>query len=92
VIINLLTNAIKFAKLNDVIQVIVTVKPFVSADMPVEICIKVVDHGIGISPQDLKSLFQPYFRTTDEINRNMNRGSHGLGLSICKTIVEGMNG
>jgi len=37
-------------------------------------------------------MFKPYFKTTDTENRLKNKGSHGLGLSICKMIVTGMNG
>lgn len=37
-------------------------------------------------------MFKPYFKTTDDLNKTKNKDSHGLGLSICQTIVKGMNG
>ena len=54
--------------------------------------IRVVDKGIGISQQDLKNLFTPFFKTTDDRNSIKNKGSHGLGLSICQEIVKSMKG
>ncbi len=50
------------------------------------------DYGIGINAEDLKNLFQPYFKTTDNRSKSLNSKSHGLGLSICKKIVEAMSG
>jgi signal transduction histidine kinase len=43
---------------------------------------QVVDTGVGISPENLESLFQPFFRV------NQDRNGTGLGLTICKNIVE----
>ena len=37
-------------------------------------------------------MFKPYFKTTDDLNKIKNKGSHGLGLSICQTIVQSMSG
>jgi signal transduction histidine kinase len=93
VIINLLSNAIKFSNSNDTIKVEVTADLTTStAGRFVAVCIKVIDKGIGITPQDLKNLFKPYFKTTDDLNKMKNKDSHGLGLSICQTIVKSMNG
>lgn len=91
--INLLSNAIKFSNEEDVILIEVTVEvKSTPEDESVVVCVRVKDTGIGISPEDIKKLFQPYFKTTDEINRLMNKGSHGLGLNICQKIVAGMDG
>lgn len=93
VIINLLSNAIKFSKANDTITIEVTTetKPD-HQNRDITVWIKVTDKGIGISQQDLKNLFTPFFKTTEDQNRVKNKGSHGLGLSICQEIVKGMNG
>ncbi len=40
----------------------------------------------------MKNLFKPFFKTTDKDSRERNKQSHGLGLSICKTIAEKLNG
>lgn len=45
--------------------------------------IKVTDTGIGISEQDLKDLFKPFFRSKEKINKEYNKNGNGLGLYIC---------
>jgi signal transduction histidine kinase len=44
----------------------------------------VIDHGIGINPDDQKKIFNPFFKTKDLLSRTHNPNSHGLGLSICQ--------
>ena len=46
--------------------------------------IAVADQGVGIAPNDLAQIFDPYFTT--------KRGGTGLGLPIAKNIVEGLGG
>ncbi|KAL4489236.1 hypothetical protein ABPG72_006300 [Tetrahymena utriculariae] len=46
---------------------------------------QIIDSGIGMNDKILKSLFTPY---NTHNNENMNRHGIGLGLTICKTIVE----
>ncbi|HMD34415.1 MAG TPA: ATP-binding protein [Vicinamibacterales bacterium] len=46
--------------------------------------ISVVDQGVGIAPEDVTHVFDPYFTT--------KRGGTGLGLPIVKNIVEGLGG
>ena len=48
------------------------------------VAIVIEDHGIGIDPDDLSRMFDPYFTT--------KRGGTGLGLAIAKNIVEGLRG
>ena len=50
------------------------------------------DNGIGILEADMKNLFKPYFKTTDNRSQVMNVSSHGLGLSICKKISNALGG
>jgi signal transduction histidine kinase len=52
--------------------------------------IRVTDNGIGISPQNLEKIFQPFFTTKS--SGDGETGGHGLGLSICRDIVAQMNG
>jgi signal transduction histidine kinase len=50
----------------------------------------VVDSGIGISPEDLSNLFQP-FRQLDAGLTRQHEGT-GLGLAICRRLVERLGG
>jgi signal transduction histidine kinase len=44
----------------------------------------VADRGVGIPPDALSQIFDPYFTT--------KRGGTGLGLPIAKNIIEGLGG
>lgn len=46
--------------------------------------LRVIDHGEGISPENLKRVFTPYFTTKDHGDQ---RRGFGLGLAICRKIV-----
>ena len=48
------------------------------------ICVQVRDGGIGLAEDDIRSLFRPF----PGIEHGLNVSSTGLGLSICKGIVE----
>ena len=50
-----------------------------------EIVIK--DNGIGIDKQDLKHIFERFYK-----GKNSNKDSVGIGLSLAKTIIEKDNG
>ena len=52
--------------------------------------INVIDTGGGISEEGMKKLFSN-FGTLDE-NKKQNKSGNGLGLSICKQIIESMGG
>jgi len=81
VIINLVSNAIKFSKENGVIEVKTKVDQK-------QILISVRDHGIGIPEEDKKHLFERFFRATNATNIQ----GTGLGLHIVSKYVELMNG
>lgn len=51
-----------------------------------KILVEICDTGCGISPKDCKYLFQPYRRL--HVNKDKRLGGLGLGLSICKMLVE----
>ena len=48
------------------------------------VAIEVRDRGVGIDPETLPRVFEPYFTTS--------RGGTGLGLAISRNIVEGLGG
>jgi signal transduction histidine kinase len=52
--------------------------------------ISVTDDGSGISPEDLPHVFEQFYRA--EKSRSRNYGGAGLGLAICKKIVESHGG
>lgn len=54
------------------------------------VLITFADNGPGVAPEDLPRLFDSFYRT-DKARSNAHNGS-GLGLSIVKQLVEGMNG
>jgi len=49
--------------------------------------IRIADNGIGIAPEDRDRVFQPFVRL---MNRDV--AGTGLGLAVCKNIVEGLGG
>ena len=58
--------------------------------LPVSALLIVEDHGDGISPAALPHVFDRFFRA--DISRSRETGGAGLGLSICKSIVEAASG
>lgn len=58
----------------------------------IHVLIEVKDTGIGISAEDRKNLFKPFFKTSDSDSKLINTCSHGLGLNICKRIAIRLGG
>lgn len=50
----------------------------------------VTDSGQGIPPEDLPHIFEPFYRV--DKSRSKHTGGYGLGLSLCKTIMEAHKG
>lgn len=63
VLINLISNAIKFSHSDSMIFITVQTSRCSSKEFSVSIAVK--DTGIGINAEDQKKLFQPFFQTTD---------------------------
>ena len=81
---NLLSNALKFTAGGDV-AVTLEVRP---VDGVARLCALVADRGPGIPPEQLDRIFAP-FQQTDE---GVRRGGAGLGLAVCRQLVDRMAG
>lgn len=84
---NLISNAYKFTSVGEVHVEIV--KTAMSGDR-MELFFMVSDTGIGIAKADQGKLFQSFSQTDASISRKY--GGTGLGLNICKQLVELMGG
>ena len=81
--LNLLTNAIHYSPDETQIQIKVSEKStFIE--------ISVIDHGIGIPPEDLPHIFERFYRVDKA--RSRHTGGTGLGLSIVASIIEAHHG
>ncbi len=80
VVANLLMNALKFSNKK-------TVKIILTSDKKI-VKIQIIDHGIGIPADDLERIFKPFERA---VSKN-HFGGLGLGLYICKQIIEAHDG
>jgi PAS domain S-box-containing protein len=82
VVVNLLSNASKYSPHGS--QIV-----FFAGMENSSLLIKVMDHGMGISPEDQSRLFKPYQRVGKDINKHEGLG---LGLMVVKQIVEAHGG
>lgn len=83
IMLNILSNAIKYNKPNGSINVIVK-------DRPEEIYIEVIDSGIGIPKDRISTIFDRFERIENK-NAVIKEGS-GIGLSIVKKLVDALDG
>lgn len=84
---NLLSNACKFTTVGSIaLEVVKTAQ----INNRMELFFLVIDTGIGISKEDQDKLFQSFSQVDASISRRY--GGTGLGLNICKQLVELMNG
>jgi PAS domain S-box-containing protein len=79
---NLLSNADKYGGANEPVEVVVGVQGG-------ETTVRVLDHGIGITNAEASKLFAPFYRTEAA---KKQAGGLGVGLAVCKRIVEALNG
>lgn len=87
VLINILANSIKFSHGG---QVTLDVSVAKADEENVSILFQIIDTGIGISPENLETIFNKFIQTDVAVTRKY--GGTGLGLPICKHLVELMGG
>ena len=93
VLLNLLSNAIKFTERGEVVLTAELVADFQSdhsASKRSAVRLHVSDTGMGIKPEDLPALFQPFRQIDTGLARN-HEGT-GLGLAICRRLANLMGG
>lgn len=83
VVINILTNAIKYNKIGGHIEII-------TKKQEDKYIIIFKDNGIGISKEDLPYIFERFYRA--DKSRNRSTGGSGIGLAISKAIIESHGG
>lgn len=84
VIRNLLENAVKYS--------LPTSRPVeISVSQTAEtVVVRVTDDGVGIPEGDVARVFEPFFRV--DRSRSKSTGGYGLGLSICKRVMDAHGG
>jgi two-component system sensor histidine kinase/response regulator len=86
-LINLLGNAIKFTRKGEIVAEVSIVG---ERDGRPLVRFEVRDTGMGIAPETVKTLFQPFVQADSSTTRHF--GGTGLGLSIVRRLVEMMGG
>jgi len=83
ILLNLLSNATKFT---DEGSITVKVRQQTGPSGRSEVCIGIIDTGVGIAPEDQQDLFEPFTQVDGSATRKT--GGTGLGLSITRLLVD----
>jgi len=87
VLLNLVSNAIKFT---DSGHVLISIEVLGRRDEKVRLRLAVEDTGIGINPEDIPLVYEPYVQLGQRFQRQLPGA--GLGLTICRQLVTLMQG
>lgn len=83
VVINLISNAIYYNRPGGTVDI-------ATKRHDTETVLTVTDNGLGIAEEDLPNIFKRFYRA--DKSRSRSNGNAGLGLSICKAIVDAHGG
>jgi len=87
IIINLLSNAIKFTETG---KITITTEVIKQDNKEISFKLSISDTGIGIAEEQLSHIFGNF--TQADVSTTRKYGGSGLGLSICKKLIQLMNG
>ncbi|RBW48289.1 response regulator [Marinobacter sp. F3R11] len=87
VLLNLVSNAIKFT---DSGHVLISIEVLGRREEKVRLRLAVEDTGIGINPEDIPLVYEPYVQLGQRFQRQLPGA--GLGLTICRQLVNLMQG
>ncbi|WP_137890673.1 response regulator [Ramlibacter sp. 2FC] len=90
VLYNLLGNAIKFSGGRPGQRGQVSLRVTVEQELPLRLSLRIADNGIGMAPETVARLFTPF--TQGEVSTTRRFGGTGLGLAVCKRLVDVMQG
>jgi two-component system sensor histidine kinase KdpD len=85
VLTNLLENALRYTPQGSPIEITVSAEA-------TELSLAVADHGPGIPPDDLERIFDKFYRVMDRTRGTGGTGGTGVGLSVCRGLVEAHGG
>ena len=77
---NLIDNAIKYSENNQNVEILIKQNQYIQ--------FHVKDYGIGINDENIKKITNPFYQA----NQSVSTKGFGLGLTICKKIIESHNG
>lgn len=86
VLFNLLDNAAKYAPAGSLVRIEACRQNGPGGD---RVCIRVLDEGDGIPPDDVEKIFDKFYRVQAQ---DRQRAGTGLGLAICRGFVETLGG
>ena len=90
IMLNILENAVKYTQKGQVVFRLYGEENKDNEDDFIDLVCEIEDTGVGIKEDDLKELFDPFYRANISDNRAIL--GQGLGLSICKRLVDLMIG
>src|SRR5262249_16867836 len=87
---NLITNAIKYGGGGQWVGIHAAATRMNDDNQMPQVTLTVEDRGIGISAQEIKHIFEPFYRSPSVAGSNVH--GTGLGLPLARTVIEAMRG